>query len=64
LVQATNNAASTQYTDGSISIWLPRRHDELRAPHGPINDLKISPDGKLVSFAAARDDAPVHTTSG
>src|SRR5260370_6249908 len=32
--------------------------DEVRARHGHINDLKISPDGKLVSFAAARDDGP------
>lgn len=58
VVQATNKPASDQFTDGLYSIWLRGGMDELRAPHGPINDLKISPDGKLVSFAAARDDGP------
>src|SRR5258707_233161 len=57
-MQATNKPASDPFTDGLYSIWLRGGMDELRAPHGPINDLKISPDGKLVSFAAARDDGP------
>jgi dipeptidyl aminopeptidase/acylaminoacyl peptidase len=58
VVQATNKPASDLFTDGLYSIWLRGGMDELRAAHGPINDLKISPDGKLVSFAAARDDGP------
>ena len=58
LVQATNKPASDLFTDGLYSIWLRGGMDELRAPHGPISDLKISPDGKLVGFAAARDDGP------
>ncbi len=58
VVQATNKPASDLFTDGLYSIWLRGGMDELRAPHGPINDLKISPDGKLVSFTAARDDGP------
>src|SRR3984893_11863651 len=58
VVQATNKPASDLFTDGLYSVWLRGGMDELRAPHGPINDLNISPDGKLVSFAAARDDGP------
>ncbi|HEV8074973.1 MAG TPA: S9 family peptidase [Candidatus Acidoferrum sp.] len=58
VVLATSKPASDLFTDGLYSIWLRGGMDELRAPHGPINDLKISPDGKLVGFAAARDDGP------
>ncbi|HXJ13612.1 MAG TPA: S9 family peptidase [Candidatus Limnocylindrales bacterium] len=58
VVIATNKPASDQFTSGLYSIWLRGGMDELRAPHGPINDLRISPDGKQVSFAAARDDGP------
>jgi dipeptidyl aminopeptidase/acylaminoacyl peptidase len=58
VVQATNKPASDQFTNGLYSIWLRGGMDELRAPHGPINDLKIAPDGKQISFAAARDDGP------
>ncbi|HEV3419181.1 MAG TPA: S9 family peptidase [Candidatus Acidoferrum sp.] len=58
VVRATNKPASDQFTDGLYSIWLRGGMDELRPPHGPINDLKVSPDGKSVSFAAARDDGP------
>jgi len=58
VVRGTNKPASDQFTEGLYSIWLRGGMDELRAPHGPINDLRISPDGKLVGFAAARDDGP------
>jgi dipeptidyl aminopeptidase/acylaminoacyl peptidase len=58
VVKATNKPASDLFTDGLYSIWLRGGMDELRAPHGPINDVKISQDGKLISFAAARDDGP------
>ncbi|HWY06667.1 MAG TPA: S9 family peptidase, partial [Candidatus Acidoferrales bacterium] len=58
VVLATSKPASDVFTDGLYSIWLRGGMDELRAPHGPINGLKISPDGKLVGFAAARDDGP------
>lgn len=58
VVLATSKPAADLFTDGLYSIWLRGGMDELRAPRGPVNDLKISPDGKLVSFAAARDDGP------
>jgi dipeptidyl aminopeptidase/acylaminoacyl peptidase len=58
VVLATSKPAADLFTDGLYSIWLRGGMDELRAPRGPVNDLRISPDGKLVSFAAARDDGP------
>ena len=58
VVLATSKPASDLFTDGLYVIWLRGGMDELRAPHGPINDLKISPDGKLVGFAASREDGP------
>jgi dipeptidyl aminopeptidase/acylaminoacyl peptidase len=58
VIQATSKPASDQFTSGLYSVWLRGGMEELRAPRGPINDLKIPPDGKLVSFAGARDDGP------
>jgi len=58
IVRANGKPASDQFTDGLYSIWLRGGMDELRAPHGPIGNLKISSDGKLIGFAAARDDGP------
>jgi dipeptidyl aminopeptidase/acylaminoacyl peptidase len=61
IVQATGKPASDQFANGIYTVWLRGGMDELRAPHGPINDLKISPDGKSVSFAGAREDGPSPT---
>jgi len=58
VVQATSKPASDQFTNGIYAVWLRGGMDELRAPHGPIGDVKVSRDGKLVSFAGARDDGP------
>jgi dipeptidyl aminopeptidase/acylaminoacyl peptidase len=32
---------------------------EIHAPAGPIGDLQVSPDGKYLSFTAARGDGPI-----
>jgi dipeptidyl aminopeptidase/acylaminoacyl peptidase len=58
VVQATSKPSSDQFTNGLYLVGLRGGMDELHAPHGPIGELKISPDGKLVSFAAARADGP------
>ena len=58
IVEATSKPASDQFKNGIYRVWLRGGMDELRAPHGPIGDVKISPDGKIISFAAARDDGP------
>ena len=58
VVQATNKPFSDQFSSGLYTVWLRGGMDELRAPHGPINDLRISPAGKVISFAGPREDGP------
>ena len=58
IVQASSKPASDQHTDGIYRAWLRGGMDELRPPHGPIDAVKVSPAGKYISFAAARDDGP------
>jgi dipeptidyl aminopeptidase/acylaminoacyl peptidase len=58
VVEATSKPASDQFANGIYRVWLRGGMDELRAPHGPIGEVKVSPDGKLVTFAAAREDGP------
>ncbi len=58
VLKATSKPSSDEITDGLYQVWLRGGIDEIRKPHGPIGDLNVSPDGKLVSFVAARDDGP------
>ena len=58
VVEASSKPASDQFKNGIYRVWLRGGMDELRAPHGPLEEVKVSPDGKLISFAAARDDGP------
>ena len=58
VVEATSKPASDQFVNGIYTVWLRGGMDELRAPHGPIGEVKVSPDGKLVTFAGAREDGP------
>ncbi len=58
VVEATSKPASDQFVNGVYTVWLRGGMEELRAPHGPIGDVKVSPSGKLVSFAGAREDGP------
>jgi dipeptidyl aminopeptidase/acylaminoacyl peptidase len=58
VVEATNKPFSDQFSNGLYTVWLRGGMDELRAPHGPINDVRISPDGKVISFAGPREDGP------
>jgi len=58
VLHATKKPASDQHTDGIYRVWLRGRTEELREPHGPIGEVKFSPDGKWISFQAARDDGP------
>ncbi|HEY1483216.1 MAG TPA: S9 family peptidase [Candidatus Acidoferrum sp.] len=59
VVSATNRPASDQYTS---RIYLANAKDgtmkEIAAPRGPFGDLKVSPDGLMISYFGARDDGP------
>ncbi len=58
-VIATNRPASDQFTD---RIYLVNTEDgrikELLAPSGPVQDLRVSPNGTTLSFVGCRDDGP------
>src|SRR5208283_5163392 len=58
-VIATNRPASDQFTD---RIYLVNTEDgrikELLAPSGPAGDLRVSPNGRTLSFVGCRDDGP------
>jgi dipeptidyl aminopeptidase/acylaminoacyl peptidase len=58
ILQATSKPASDLFADGIYVVRLRGGMDELRAPHGPIGDVRVSPDGKTVSFAGPREDGP------
>jgi dipeptidyl aminopeptidase/acylaminoacyl peptidase len=58
VVVATNQPASDQFSSGIYLVPLRGGMDEMRAPHGPINDVRISPDGKTIGFGGAREDGP------
>jgi len=58
-VVATNRPASDEFTD---RVYLVNAKDgkmkELFAPHGPIGDLRVSPNGTTLSFTGCREDGP------
>ena len=59
VVRGTNRPASDQFVDGIYLVPLNGAQKELRAPHGPLGRVRASPNGKWISFLAARDDGPV-----
>jgi len=59
VVRGTNRPASDQFVDGIYSVPLNGSPKELRAPQGPLGNVRVSPSGKWISFTAAREDGPV-----
>jgi dipeptidyl aminopeptidase/acylaminoacyl peptidase len=59
VVKGTNRPFSNQFTDGIYLVSLTGAQKELRAPHGPLGTVRVSPSGKWISFTAPRDDGPV-----
>ena len=50
LEQFTDRVYSVQLSDGTMK--------ELVAPHGPVGELRVSPDGRSISYVGARVDGP------
>ena len=48
--QNTNKIFSIQVSDGTIR--------QLAAPRGPFHELRVSPDGKTISYVGCRGDGP------
>lgn len=59
IVSATDHPESDQDTHRIFSIAIADGHmKEIAAPRGPFGPLRISPDGKSLTYQAARVDGP------
>ena len=59
IVKATEHPESDQYTDKIYSVQISDgATKELSAPRGPFGELRISQDGRTISFVGAREDGP------
>ena len=59
IVKATEHPQSDQYTDKLYSVQVSDgATKELSAPRGPFGELRISQDGRTISFVGAREDGP------
>jgi dipeptidyl aminopeptidase/acylaminoacyl peptidase len=59
VVQATNHPFSDRFTDRLYSVSVADgKIQELLTPTGPISELRVSPDGKLIGFRGCREDGP------
>ena len=58
IIKATTKPASDQFTDALYVVPLSGETKELRPPRGPLGEVKVSPDGAVVAFQAAREDGP------
>jgi dipeptidyl aminopeptidase/acylaminoacyl peptidase len=60
IVKATDHPESDQYTEQIFSV--PTGPDgnvlQLLKPRGPFEKLRVSPDGKTVSYVGSREDGP------
>ena len=59
VVKATNHPDADQWTERIYGIDVAGGAlTEIAAPKGPVDDLRIAPDGKVVAYLAARIDGP------
>jgi dipeptidyl aminopeptidase/acylaminoacyl peptidase len=59
IVKATEHPESDQYTDKIYSVQVSDgAMKELSAPRGPFGELRVSQDGRTISFVGAREDGP------
>ncbi len=59
VVKATEHPESDQDTDRILAVKLADgTMRQLTAPRGPFGELKVSMDGKVVSFVGCREDGP------
>jgi dipeptidyl aminopeptidase/acylaminoacyl peptidase len=59
ITKATDHPESDQYTERIFSIELSNgTMKQLIAPRGPFGKLRVSADGKTVSYVGSREDGP------
>ena len=62
-IVASDHPESDQHTDKIFSVQASAQSKTnpphlLLAPRGPFGELRISPDGKVISFVGCREDGP------
>ena len=59
ILKATDRPESDEYTDRIFSILAADgTTKQLTAPHGPFGELRVSKDGKTISYVGTREDGP------
>ena len=59
IVSATDTPSVDRETNRIFEVSLPgERTKQLAAPHGPFDELRISPDGKFLAYRGCRVDGP------
>jgi dipeptidyl aminopeptidase/acylaminoacyl peptidase len=59
LVQATDHPESDQETNRIFTVNIPEgKMQQLAAPRGSFNGLRVSPDGQQISYVGCRVDGP------
>jgi dipeptidyl aminopeptidase/acylaminoacyl peptidase len=58
IVAATDHPESDENTERIFSVAADGKMTELLAPRGPFGDMRVSQDGKWLSFVGARVDGP------
>ncbi len=59
VVKATDRPAVDRFTDHLYAVSLAdAKVKELLAPHGPLGNVQVSPDGQGIAFIGSRDDGP------
>jgi dipeptidyl aminopeptidase/acylaminoacyl peptidase len=59
IVEATDHPESDQYTQRIFSMDTSNgAMKQLAAPRGPFGELRVSADGKTVSYVGSREDGP------
>src|SRR5262249_19542506 len=59
IVQATDHPESDQYTEAILCLQVSDGAlKPLITPRGPFRGLRVSPDGKGISYVGVREDGP------
>jgi dipeptidyl aminopeptidase/acylaminoacyl peptidase len=59
VVKGTDRPESDEYTERIYSVQIADgTMKELVAPRGPFGEMRVAPDGKTISYVAAREDGP------
>src|SRR5579871_324729 len=58
IIKGTDHPESDQHTDRIFSVTTGGAIQEMSAPRGPFREIRVSLDGKIVSYVGSREDGP------